>query len=449
MHSILVADDQAHIRDSLELLLEPEGYSVIVADSPTAVLKVLDKCSIDLLLMDMNYTRDTTSGSEGIDLLNEIRTREANLPIIVMTAWANIELSVNAIKSGANDFIEKPWNNARLLSTIRNQIAFAQQKQVSEKLGEINRREHSSTEFIANAPCMRAVMDVIERTASTDANILLTGESGVGKSMFAKHIHSLSARKQAPLVSVNMGALADNLFESELFGHVKGAFTDAKATRMGRFEMAEGGTLFLDEIANIPIHLQAKLLRVLESGEYESLGSSKTKRANVRLISASNVDFDKEIEQARFRQDLLYRLNTITINIPPLRERAEDIIPLANFFIGQLADKYRKPNVTLSEKASRALLCHSWPGNVRELSHCLERAVLMAKDHEICEHDLGLSHKSNNSSIDDMTLEQAEHLLITNAMKLCNGVVADAADKLGISRAALYRRLEKFQIDAE
>ena len=448
---ILVVDDQAHIRDSLTLMLEPEGYDVLEADSPSVATQSLETHDVDLVIMDMNYTVDTTSGEEGLALIEAIRQKDNVLPIVVMTAWANIDISVKAIKRGANDFIEKPWNNARLLSLIQNQVSLARERQTNRRLTEAVKQGEKASNIIANAPSMQSVMALIERTAVSDANILLTGESGVGKSLFAGVIHRLSERREAPMISVNMGALSDTLFESELFGHQKGAFTDAKANRMGRFEMADKGTLFLDEIANIPMGLQGKLLRVLESGEYEPLGSSKTRHANVRIISASNVNFQEEIEANRFRQDLLYRLNTITIDIPPLRERKEDIAPIANSLLAHLVKKYRKPDMRFGKDAFDALLAHSWPGNVRELSHCVERAILMAIGDEISHHDLGLMPSQNTGDFMQLTLEEAEIRLIANALDVHQGNVLLAAEKLGISRAALYRRLEKYgdSIDAD
>lgn len=442
---ILIADDQAHIRQSLIVLLEPEGFEIAEADSPETAIQSLDAQAIDLVLMDMNYAKDTTSGDEGIGLIKQIRQRDPAVPIIVMTAWANIELSVTAIKSGANDFIEKPWNNTRLLSLIDNHISLAQEKQANRRFTELAKKQGSEQSVIAVDGSMQPVMRLIERTATSDANILLTGESGVGKSLFATLIHNLSTRNNTPMVSVNMGALSDSLFESELFGHQKGAFTDAKASRMGRFEMADKGTLFLDEIANIPMALQGKMLRVLESGEFEQLGSSKTKRADVRIISASNVDFNVEVEEGRFRQDLLYRLNTITIEIPPLRNRKADIVPLAESFLNKLKSKYRRPEINLSDDAKKALIHHSWPGNVRELSHCIERSVLMATGQSIVTEDLGLTSSVKQTDLTQMTLEEAEKLLISSAIKSSDGNIQSAAEKLGISRAALYRRLDKYE----
>ncbi|WP_395344456.1 sigma-54-dependent transcriptional regulator [Ningiella sp. W23] len=442
--TILVADDQKHIRDSLELLLEPEGYSLIQASSPPQILDKVRKHNISLILMDMNYATDTTSGQEGLALIEKLREMDSKLPILVMTAWANIELSVKAMKLGANDFVEKPWNNLRLLSLISNQCKLANEQKINQKWLQLNRQDNETSDFVALSITMQNVIKLIERTAATDANILLTGESGVGKSLIAGLIHNSSNRKDKSFVSVNMGALADTLFESELFGHQKGAFTDAKSTRIGRFEMAEGGTLFLDEIANIPLPLQAKLLRVLESGEFESLGSSKTVRADVRIISASNVNFEQEIESGRFRQDLLYRLNTIVIDIPPLRKRPEDLLPLAEQFLRAQLKKYRRTGLKFSDEALKAIRKYHWPGNVRELSHCIERSVLMAMGTQIMAQDLGIATAALPLTLDNMTLEQAEQSLIQSALQKHNGNVSEAADQLGISRAALYRRLEKY-----
>lgn len=443
-NTILVADDQQHIRDSLELLLEPAGYKVIQAGSPLELLDKIQTQQVDLVLMDMNYQADTTSGNEGLELIANLQLVDANLPILVMTAWANIELSVKAMKLGANDFIEKPWNNRRLLSVIDNQCKLASEHKTKLNLLQLNKQANSVDEFVVQSSSMQSVLTLIERTAATDANILLTGESGVGKSLVAGLIHNNSQRQDHPFVNVNMGALADTLFESELFGHQKGAFTDAKTTRIGRFEMAERGTLFLDEIANIPMPLQAKLLRVLESGEFESLGSSKTKKADVRIVSASNVDFEQEVTNGNFRQDLLYRLNTIVIDIPPLRKRKEDLLPLAKCFLQKQCLKYRRTDLHFSEEAIKAIIAYSWPGNVRELSHCIERAVLMASGKEIFAQDMGIVPTNVQASLHNMTLEQAERTLIQAAMETHNGNVSAAAEHLDISRAALYRRLEKY-----
>jgi DNA-binding NtrC family response regulator len=441
---ILIADDQQHILDTLELLLESEGFSVTTVKSPQEVMTLLSRKSFDLLLTDMNFKQDTTSGKEGIELVKSVREKDSLMPIVVMTAWASIELSVEAIRHGANDFIEKPWKNQRLLSLIRNQLRFLYERRDNRRLSALTSNDSTLSQMIVDSAPMKSVMDLIERTAKSDANILLTGESGVGKSHIASIIHGLSERKAKSFVSVNMGALTDTLFASELFGHIKGAFTDAKTTRIGRFEMADQGTLFLDEIANIPKDLQAKLLRVLESGEFEPIGASRTQKSNVRIVSASNVNFNDEIASGSFRQDLLYRLNTITIHIPSLRERPGDILPLADYFMQMFKRKYRRESVKLTNTASEALIACQWPGNVRELSHCIERAVLVCSSHEIQEGDLGLSDQRPVSYFEEMTLAEAEQALIERAMQRFEGNVTKAADLLGLSRHALHRRLEKY-----
>lgn len=443
---ILIADDQQHILDTLELLLESEGFIVTTVKSPQEVTTLLSRKTFDFLLTDMNFKQDTTSGTEGIELVKAVREKDSLMPIVVMTAWASIELSVEAIRHGANDFIEKPWKNQRLLSLINNQLRFLDERKDNRRLSALTSNDSSMSQMIVDSAPMKSVMDLIERTAVSDANILLTGESGVGKSHIANLIHGLSGRKKKPFVNVNMGALTDTLFASELFGHIKGAFTDAKTTRIGRFEMANQGTLFLDEIANIPKELQAKLLRVLESGEFEPIGASRTQKSDVRIVSASNVNFDEEVASGTFRQDLLYRLNTITIHIPALRERPSDILPLADYFMQMFKRKYRRDSVKLSKDAANALVACQWPGNVRELSHCIERAVLVCMDNEIEVNDLGIATSRPSNSIEDMTLAEAEQALIERAMQRFGGNVTKAAELLGLSRHALHRRLEKYHM---
>ena len=324
---LLVADDQPHILDAIELLVRPEGYHVDRARSPQMVLDALRGGSYDALLIDLNYTRDTTSGKEGLDLLAQVTALDAQLPVIVMTAWANVEVAVEAMRRGARDFIQKPWENARLLTILANQIDLHHAMRRAERLEAENRllRAQGLPEMIATAPAMQPVLQTIARIGPSDANVMITGEHGTGKEVVAQTLHGLSARANRSLVAVNTGALPEGTFESELFGHIKGAFTDARTDRIGRFELADGGTLFLDEIANVPLRQQAKLLRVLETGEMERVGSSKTRRVNVRVLSATNADVHAEAEAGRFRSDLLFRLNTVEIRIPPLRERREDI----------------------------------------------------------------------------------------------------------------------------
>jgi DNA-binding NtrC family response regulator len=446
---VLVADDQPHILEALQLLLKPEGYRVQTARSPLMAIEALNHDSFDAVLIDLNYTRDTTSGTEGLDLLAQIVNQDSQLPIVVMTAWGNIELAVEAMRRGARDFIQKPWDNARLLTILRTQIDLCRAQRKAKVLEAENRllRAEGKPEFIASAACMQSMLELMSRVGPSDANVLITGEHGTGKEVVAQTLHTLSARASKSLVAVNTGALPEGTFESELFGHVKGAFTDARADRMGRFELAEGGTLFLDEIANIPIRQQAKLLRVLETGEMERVGSSKTRRVNVRLLSATNADLRSECANGRFREDLLFRLNTVEIHLPALRERKEDIPLLAAHFLSRYASRYRRPIEGFDASSLRALLQYPWPGNVRELDHTVERAVLMSRNSRIEISDLGLNPaRVSNLSLEEMSLEEVESILIRKALARCNGNVSQAAEALGLSRGALYRRMEKYGI---
>ena len=444
---LLIADDQPHILEALELLLRPEGYELEIVQTPSLVLEALASDSFDGLLIDLNYTRDTTSGQEGLDLVSRVKEIDSQLPVVVMTAWGNIELAVEAIRRGAGDFIQKPWENARLLSVLKTQMELHRSRKRAQWLEAENRilRAPGAPAFIALAPSMRPVLEMMARVGPSDANVLITGEHGTGKEVVAQTLHLLSARADRTLVAVNTGALPEGTFESELFGHVKGAFTDARADRIGRFELANGGTLFLDEIANVPLRQQAKLLRVLESGEIERVGSSKTKKVDVRMLSATNADLRAECAAGRFREDLLFRLNTVEINLPPLRERRDDIPALAAHFLDRYATRYRRAIQGLEPTAMVAMLHHSWPGNVRELDHTIERAVLMASNERIEISDLGLNpQKSAGQSLDDMSLEAVEAVLVRKALARTGGNVSQAAEALGLSRGALYRRMEKY-----
>ena len=390
--AILIADDQPDVLEALRLLLKGEGFAIETAASPGQVLAALEAREFAAVLMDLNYARDTTSGQEGLDLLARLREIDPSLPVVVMTAWGSIELAVEAMRRGARDFIEKPWENARLLAIVRTQIELGQALRRGQRLeAEMSLlRDEGKVRLIAEAASMQPVLQLIARVGPSDANVLITGENGTGKGTVARALHAVSLRSSRPLATVNAGGLSEGVFESELFGHVKGAFTDAKADRVGRFEMADGGTLFLDEIANVPMNLQPKLLRVLETGEFERVGSSKTRRVDVRILSATNSDLHAEVTAARFRQDLLFRLNTIEIRIPPLRERREDIPLLAAHFLRQHAQRYRKRVPGFEGPAMRSLTEHPWPGNVRELDHAVERAVLMTHGPEVKTEDLGL-----------------------------------------------------------
>ncbi|HEX6737653.1 MAG TPA: sigma-54 dependent transcriptional regulator [Vicinamibacteria bacterium] len=445
---VLVADDQPDVREALRLLLKAEGFAIEAVDSPAALLAALEKQDFDVVLMDLNYARDTTSGAEGLDLLTKLQGLDPTLPLVVMTAWASVDVAVEAMRRGARDFVQKPWENARLLSILRTQAELAGALRRGQRLEAENRvlRAEGPSTLLAEAPAMRPVLEMVTRVGPSDASVLITGENGSGKGTVARGLHAASARASRPLVTVNAGGLSEGVFESELFGHVKGAFTDAKADRVGRFELAEGGTLFLDEIANVPLNLQPKLLRVLETGEFERVGSSRTRRVDVRVLSATNADLHQEVAAGRFRQDLLFRLNTIEIRVPPLRERKEDIPLLAQHFLKQHVRRYRKAVAGFEPAALRALGEHGWPGNVRELDHVVERAVLMAAGSQIRVADLGLRGGGGEAvrGVEEMSLEDVEVLLIKKALAREGGNVSRAADALGLSRSALYRRLQRY-----
>ena len=444
---ILVADDQPDVLEALRFLIKGEDYRAVLVNSPAAAIGEAESRDFDAVLMDLNYTRDTTSGQEGLELLNRIQSLDTTLPVIVMTAWGSVELAVEAMRRGARDFIQKPWDNARLSAILKTQIELGRALRRGQRLEDENRalRAERFPQLIAQSAAMRPVLDVISRVGPSDANVFITGENGTGKGLVAQTLHSVSLRSTRPLVQVNTGGLAEGVFESELFGHVKGAFTDAKSDRVGRFEMAEGGTLFLDEIANISQGLQSKLLRTLETGEFERVGSSKTRRVDVRVFSATNADIAKEVAEGRFRQDLLFRLNTIELRLPPLRDRREDIPILAGHFLRQHAEHYRKPLTGFDESAIKALLAHAWPGNVRELDHAVERAVLMAQGEVVRAVDLGLrSGREGPPRLEEMSLEDVEALLIKKALARFSGNVSHAANALGLSRSALYRRLQRY-----
>jgi len=445
--TILIADDDEDIRLALELLLMAEGYQIIEAGNAKDVIIKAARHQPDLILLDMNFSRDTTSGQEGLDIL--IQLKPHNIPVILMTAWGSIELAVNGLKQGASDFIEKPWNKLKLLNSIKQQLSFARIKDEHKGYRQLLAQEENKP-WVCMSTSMVDIEQLIDQIAPTDANVLILGENGTGKSLLAERIHQLSSRQSSPFISVNMAAIPETLFESELFGHQKGAFTDAKQNRVGRFQLADQGSLFFDEIGSLPLSLQPKLLRVLETGQYEVLGSSQTQTTDVRLISATNADLSQLVAQKEFRQDLLYRLNTLVITIPPLRERLEDIQPLAENFIAQFSAKYHKSGLILNQEAIDKLKRHGWPGNIRELSHTIERAVLLARSNEISAQQLLLDIADAGSNVMVLQpLEQAERQLIEKAMLVTSGQVIEAAKLLEISRNALYRRLEKFDIKHE
>jgi len=443
---VLLADDQPDVLKALRLLFKPEGYQLTEVTSPSQVIAALQAHEFDVLLMDLNYDRDTTSGQEGLALLPRVQELDSVLPVVVMTAYSNVEVAVEAMRRGARDFIEKPWDNKRLLSIMRTQLELVGALRKGRRLEEANRllRDEGQPKLIAESKAMQPVLQLISDVGSSDASVLITGENGTGKSVVAQALHHASGRRDKPLITVDAGGLSEGVFESELFGHVKGAFTDAKSDRVGRFEMAIGGTLFLDEIANLPLNLQPKLLRVLETGEFERVGSSKTQQTDVRILSATNASIDLEVQAGRLRQDLLYRLNTVEISLPPLRERRDDIPLLAMYFLRTYTQRYRKEVSRFDTAATKVLLDYFWPGNVRELDHAVERAVLMARDEVIRPDNLALrSSTEGPRRLEDMTLEEVEAVLIEKTLARFEGNVKLAAKALGLSRSSLYRRLEK------
>jgi DNA-binding NtrC family response regulator len=446
MSRILIADDQSDVLEALRILLKGEGHQTDSVTSLAGIFQSLEKRDYALLIMDLNYTRDTTSGQEGLEVIPRIQAVDNTLPIVVMTAWATIDLAVEAMKRGARDFIPKPWDNERLLSIVRTQIELAGALRKGRRLEAANQLlRGNAPNIIAESPRMRPVLELISRVAPSDANVLITGENGTGKGLVARALHALSQRASHSMITVNMGGLSEGIFESELFGHVKGAFTDAKTDRAGRFELADESTLFMDEIANVPMNQQAKLLRVIETGEFERVGSSKTLHANVRIVSATNSNAHEEVAAGRFRQDLLFRLNTIEIALPPLRERREDIMPLANNFLRQHAKRYRKTLTGFEEAARDVLMQHQFPGNVRELDHVVERAVLMTQGQQVKANDLGLtSGRDDSPRLEDMSLEEVESFLIKKALSRFDGNARKAAEALGLSRSAFYRRLQQY-----
>ncbi len=449
---LLIADDQQDVLSALRLALSRENIDVVTATSPAGALAAATAERFDAVLIDLNYARDTTSGIEGLELLGRLRQLDPDLPVIVMTAWATVGIAVEAMRAGARDFLEKPWDNARLIALVRNQLDLGQALRRGRQLEAENailRAPHDPT-VIGESPRMQELLSVAHRIASSDVSVLITGENGTGKSLLARLIHQWSPRKDRSLIEVNVGALPEGVFESEMFGHQRGAFTDARADRVGRFELADEGTLFLDEIGNLPQTQQAKLLRVLESGEFEPLGSSRTRKVDVRLIAATNARLDELVSTGRFRQDLLFRVNTVEIVMPALRDRGADILLLATQALMKAAQRHRRAIKGFTPNALLALQQYPWPGNVRELCNVVERAVLLAKEDSIDIADLRLSASDlSPPRLEDMSLEDAERALVLAALKRHNRNATAAAEALGISRSAMYRRMEKLGIEPD
>jgi DNA-binding NtrC family response regulator len=446
---VLVADDQPDVVEALRLLLKSNGFTVIPTSSPAGVVGATEVQDVDVVLMDLNYARDTTSGREGLELLARLQQLDPTLPVVVMTAWGSVEGAVEAMRTGARDYVTKPWDNTRLIATLKSQLELGRALRRTRRLSAENERlQTRAPPIVAESRAMKSVLELVDRIAPSDANVLITGEHGTGKEVVARRIHALSLRIDKPFVPVNAGALSEGVFESELFGHVKGAFTDAKSDRTGCFELADQGTLFMDEVANMPLGQQAKVLRVLQTGEFHPVGSSRVRHADTRVLAATNADLHAAVKAGAFREDLLYRLNTVEVVLPPLRDRREDIPALVTAFVVAQATRYRKPVQRFGNAALQAILEYPWPGNVRELEHCVERAVLMARGPELTPEDLLLRPREGGARLEDMTLEDAERYLIQRALGRSDGSVSDAARMLGLSRSALYRRLQQYGLKA-
>lgn len=454
---ILIVDDDSSILTSLNLLFKQSGFKTKTAKNPSEAIQILNSETVDLVLQDMNFSRNST-GEEGISLLKEIKTKHENVPVILMTAWGSISLAVEGMKLGASDFITKPWSNEQILQSVKTTLSLAAVNSTDSEKNSLSREELDSKfnfkNIIGSDPKLVKLLNVISRISKTDASVLITGESGTGKELIAEAIHQNSLRKHKPFVKINMGGIPSGLFESEMFGHVKGSFTDAVADRKGRFETANEGTIFLDEIGEVDLNSQVKLLRVLQERTYEVLGSSHSKHLDIRIISATNQNLSEIVKSGDFREDLFYRLNLIPVHLPSLRERKDDIPVLAKHFIKQIGHQYQKSDLLLSKSAEDWLKKQSFPGNIRELRHLIERTVLMISHREILVQDFSAVQELNSSTnqknelpdVGSMTLDEIEKAMILKSIQHHNGNISKVADSLGLSRAALYRRLEKFGI---
>lgn len=448
---ILIIDDDVDVLSAAKLLLKRHAKLVDIEKNPQKLPFLVTNSDYNLILLDMNFTRDVNSGREGFHWLDRILDINPKTKVIMITAYGDIEMAIRAIKSGATDFVLKPWENDKLLATIQaallsgNSTAAAAANAVDEKGKEDKKGKATSDTIVASSESMQQVLHTAERVAATDANVIILGENGTGKTQLAKHIHQHSKRADKPFVTVDLGALSESLFESELFGHVKGAFTDAKEDRAGRFEEAKGGTIFLDEIGNLTLGLQAKLLTVIQERRVTRVGSNKPIPLDVRLICATNMNIEKMVAEKTFRQDLLYRINTIELDLPPLRERPEDIAALADYYLKQFSKKYNRPVNDISSALIKKMQQYNWPGNIRELQHAIERAVILSQEKTLQPDDLFLKSSGGQpTTATGFDLEDMEKTLIVKAMKRFNGNITDAARELGLSRAALYRRMEKY-----
>jgi len=447
--NILVVDDNKSILATLDIMLSPVFNKVTLLPGPNQLITTLKKEEYNLVILDMNFSAGINTGNEGIYWLKRIKETDPDISVVMITAFGDIELAVNALKEGASDFILKPWDNEKLIATLKMAVQLNISKkmvtELSERETELKREINKERrDIIGSSPGLLNIMNMVRKVARTDANVLITGENGTGKELIAREIHRLSARTKEILVTVDMGAISESLFESELFGHTKGSFTDAHENRAGKFETANKGTLFLDEIGNLSFHLQAKILAALENRQISRIGSNQLIPIDIRLICATNKNLDKMVSEGLFRQDLLYRINTIQIEIPPLRERGNDITILAEYFLNKYSRKYNKPNLKINQQANEKLLRYSWPGNIRELQHTLEKAVILSESDILRPEDfylktIDISEKSKTLP----TLEEMERQLIHQALEINKGNYSAAAEKLVITRQTLYNKLKK------
>mgnify|MGYP000413531400 FL=1 len=450
--NILIVDDNKNVLSALRILLSDYFENIVLLTSPNTLMSELRDKNPDVVLLDMNFSAGINSGNEGLFWLSEIKKADEELPVVLFTAYADIDLAVKALKGGATDFVVKPWDNAKLLATLQSAYSLRQSRKEVKKLREkqsVLNRDIQKEEDICwgKSPAMQRLLTMIKKVAVTDANVLITGENGTGKELIAKMIHRYSPRAAETLIIVDMGAVTETLFESELFGHVKGAFTDAKADRSGKFEAADGGSLFLDEIGNLSYPLQAKLLSALQTRHITRVGSNKSISVDIRLISATNKNLFKSVKKGEFREDLLYRINTIHLEVPPLRERREDIPQLADFFLRRLARKYGKSDLKLGEKALCKLESYAWPGNVRELEHAIEKAVILSDNQELQPNDFYMRTPDETSFVvESFTLEEMEKILIEKALRKYDKNISAVAAELGISRPTLYSKIRKYEL---